>query len=70
MSWAVAMTARARPSRRGGCPVVAAVAAPLAVTAIPGVVPVSDEVADKIIPFVRISGVVIQRRDDVGPACW
>jgi hypothetical protein len=52
MSWAVAMTARARPSRRGGCRVVAAVAADLAATAIPGVVPVSGEVADKIIPFV------------------
>jgi hypothetical protein len=51
-------------------PVVAPVAAPLAATAIPGVVPVSGEVVDTIIPFNRISGVVIQRRDDVGPAYW
>jgi hypothetical protein len=45
MSWAVAMTARARPSRLGGCAVLAAP------TAVPGIIPVSDEVADKIIPF-------------------
>jgi hypothetical protein len=42
------MTARARPSRLGGC----AVAAPLADAAVPGAVPVSGEVVDKIIPFI------------------
>jgi hypothetical protein len=53
MSWAVAMTARARPSRLGGCPVVVLpVAAALAVTAVPGAVPVAGEVADKIIPLI------------------
>jgi hypothetical protein len=52
MSWAVAMTARARPSRLGGCAVLAAAAAPRAATAVPGAVPVSGEVADKIIPSI------------------
>jgi hypothetical protein len=62
MSCAVAMTARARPSRlRGG-------AVATDPTPIPGVTPVSDEV-DKIIPLdTRFLGVVIQRGDPVDPA--
>jgi hypothetical protein len=70
MSCAVAMTAKARPRRLGAAVVATPPAVPVvpAATAVPGMVPVSDEVADKIIPL--ISGIVIQRRDQVGPASW